>query len=131
MEDLCVISGLKPDKGPAYLFRTLKPCLDMIIEDIESQNLGLDLDERQLKREIKAVLLKCTKSSGEAFHKGAAEGVLDWENYCHEDYWPGQKALVIGTFDQEGHSLFINGEGDIRKPPSGSVSLFHPNYYNI
>jgi hypothetical protein len=132
LDDLCVISGLKPDKGPVYLFRALKPCLNMIIEDIKSQNLGLDLDERQLRREIETVLRRCNKSSGEAFYKDTAEGASEEEDYCREDYGSGHReALVIGTFDQDGYGLSINGEGGICKPPSGSVSQLHPNSSNI
>lgn len=120
MDDLCVFSGLRPDRSPVYLFRTLKPCLKMIVDDIQSQNLDLDLDRRQLRKEIKKVLRMCTRSEGEYLWEGSAEGILEWEHFNADMYWEGQEALVIGTFDQEGHDLFVNGEGNVRKPPSGS-----------
>jgi hypothetical protein len=125
-EEMCIICGLVPGGGPRMLYCDLERSLEKLTKNIQGQNLQLDLDENQLRDELRKVLLffdpKHYESGYMAYKKAVMDGSIPLVTYFPFDFeeWDGWKAIAIGIFEEpRDFSSDINGEN---KPSEGFVS---------
>ncbi|PVG01680.1 hypothetical protein CPB86DRAFT_83534 [Serendipita vermifera] len=105
-DELCAICGLSPGGGPYEIFANgcLEDCLDAIIESLAKQNLALDINESELRSELRSVLRLFKLEALEvptAYEEATKSGSISSGSYFpfHSDQWDGWKAIAIGVFD--------------------------------
>jgi hypothetical protein len=124
-EEICIICGLVPGGGPNWLYGDLERCLEKLIKDIQEQDIELDLDENQLRDEIRRVLLFFDPECDEldiAYKKAIMDGSIPPETYfpLESEEWDGWKTIAIGIFDEPQDFSSDIDEGN--KPSEGFVS---------
>jgi hypothetical protein len=124
-DEICLICGIRPGGGPDTLYRNLETFLAKLLQNLQGQNLNLDLDEDQLTKEIRDILLLFEPDRwGSVKYK---EVIVDWRGWSVPyfpsslDTWVGWEAIAIGTFNDQGHG-FVGFTPGNTKPPRGFVS---------
>jgi hypothetical protein len=102
-DELCLICGLRPGGGPDILFDDLDEWLDTIINNLLEQKLSLNIDEDELREEIRKLLLMFDAEDDEPTPyeeaiKGCSISREPWFPFKDED-WDGWGAIAIGAFD--------------------------------
>ncbi|PVG01681.1 hypothetical protein CPB86DRAFT_83551 [Serendipita vermifera] len=118
-DELCLICGLCPGGGPSMLFVDLERTLDRIMEGLEEQDLDLDLDDDQLREEIRKVLLLFDDDGDEVdgknctrYERALRDGSIIPVHYFplkSEESWDGWGVIAIGCFDETGNGQPVNG----------------------
>jgi hypothetical protein len=127
--EICLICGLTPGGGPKSLWCQMEDCLDDIIAALRKQEIESELNEDQLREEIREILLLFehegdSRLNPTKYEKAVLNGSISFGCYfpfTSED-WDGWAPIAIGTFDQDGEPLVTVKEGGIHIPPSGYVS---------
>jgi hypothetical protein len=124
-DEICLICGIRPGGGPDTLYSNLETFLAMLLQDLQGQNLRLNLDEDQVIKGIRDVLLLFQPEGTRLLRDKVV--TIDWPEQpvpyfpSYLDTWAGWEAIAIGTFDDQecGFGAFTPGN---TKPPRGFVS---------
>jgi hypothetical protein len=124
-DEICLICGIRPGGGPDTPYGNLETFLAKLLQDLRGQNLNLDLDEDQLTKEIRDILLLFQPNIwGSINYK---EVTVDWPEWSVPyfpsslDTWAGWEAIAIGTFNDQESGFGTSTPGNA-KPPRGFVS---------
>jgi hypothetical protein len=102
-DELCPICGMCPGGGPDHLYvESAEECIVDIMENIQSQQLNLDLDEDQLRDELEKIVPLFEGSGISAYEEEVLNGSITDGPYFpfQSNKWHGWEAVAIGIFDK-------------------------------